>query len=328
MIIYILTILIINYLLFKFNGSLAKKINLYDKPDKIRKFHKDNIPITGGIIIFINISIYFLFYNLNTFKNFTFLNNDYEINILFLSSFLIFIIGFFDDKFNIIPNKKFALLCLVLIPTILLEDNLLIESIKISFLDKVYYLGNISFFWSLLCLLLFINALNMFDGINLQVGLYSVLVAIFFISKDFHLVLFGTLLVSLFIFLYLNLKNKSFLGDGGSYLLAYIFGYFCIKLYNENENLYADQIVLLMIIPGLDLMRLFVSRLLKKKNPFSSDRNHLHHILLKHYTQNITVMIVQSIVIMPLLISAIYDNFLMMLVCTIIIYSIIIIKLR
>ena len=168
----------------------------------------------------------------------------------------------------------------------------------------------------------------MFDGINLQVGLYSLIILTFFIFNNYHLIFFITLYLSIITFLILNSKSKSFLGDGGSYLIAYIIGYFFIKLYNETEALKADQVVLFMFLPGLDLMRLFISRILVKKNPFSSDRNHLHHILLKHYTQNITVMIVQSIVIMPLLISAIYHNFLMMLVCTIIIYSIIIIKLR
>ena len=328
MVIYFLIILFINYSLFKFNSSIAQKLNLHDKPDKIRKFHKKNIPITGGLIIFTNIFLFYFFYILSTFENLFLFNNSYEIHIFFLSSFFIFMIGFLDDKFNIVPIKKFALLCIVLIPTILIQDNLIIENIKVSFFEREFYLGNIGFFWSLLCFLLFINALNMFDGINLQVGLYSVLIAIFFISRNYYLVLFATLLISLSTFLFLNLKNKSFLGDSGSLLVAYIFGYFFIKLYNENETLYADQIVILMILPGLDLMRLFISRLFIKKNPFSPDRNHLHHILLRHYSQNVTIAVIQFLIATPILITAIYGHFLVMLISIIIIYSVIVIKLR
>ena len=45
------------------------KINLFrlvlDKPDKLRKFHKKNTPLAGGIILFINIFIYFVILNFN-----------------------------------------------------------------------------------------------------------------------------------------------------------------------------------------------------------------------------------------------------------------------
>jgi hypothetical protein len=36
-----------------------------------------------------------------------------------------------------------------------------------------------------------------------------------------------------------------------------------------------------MLVPGLDLFRLFFERIIKGKNPFFPDRNHIHHLLLK-----------------------------------------------
>ena len=35
-----------------------------------------------------------------------------------------------------------------------------------------------------------------------------------------------------------------------------------------------------MMVPGVDMFRLFLMRILSKKNPFSPDRNHIHHLLL------------------------------------------------
>ena len=52
-------------------------------------------------------------------------------------------------------------------------------------------------------------------------------------------------------------------------------------MYNQNFNIDSDHIFLIMIIPGIDLIRLFLTRVSKGYSPFKPDRNHLHHILLK-----------------------------------------------
>ena len=65
-----------------------------------------------------------------------------------------------------------------------------------------------SYFFTILCFLLFINALNMFDGINLQVGCYSLIVCIILISNGIFSDLNLILIFSLLIFLFYNYKNK------------------------------------------------------------------------------------------------------------------------
>ena len=49
---------------------------------------------------------------------------------------------------------------------------LYLKNINFSFLDKNYNIGNYSYILTVLCYLLFINACNMFDGINIQSGSY------------------------------------------------------------------------------------------------------------------------------------------------------------
>ena len=47
--------------------------------------------------------------------------------------------------------------------------------------------------------------------------------------------------------------------------------------YNNNLIIYSDAIYLIMYLPGIELMRLYIFRVLNKKSPFEPDRNHLHH---------------------------------------------------
>lgn len=46
-----------------------------------------------------------------------------------------------------------------------------------------------------------------------------------------------------------------------------------------------------MIVPGFDMFRLFVQRLIKKRNPFKGDLNHLHHIIKKKFGYFVAILI-------------------------------------
>ena len=120
-------------------------------------------------------------------------------------------------------------------------------------------------FFTVFCFLVYLNAFNMFDGINLQASFYSLFIFLnimFFFSNS---LLINILIISLIGFSYLNFKNKTFLGDSGSLILAFIISYFFISLYNLDFINYADKICLFMLIPGFDLIRLFLIRIFNKK---------------------------------------------------------------
>ena len=124
----------------------------------------------------------------------------------------------------------------------------------------------------------------MFDGVNLQCSLYSIFLFLIFyiiLKNTFFLILISYLII----FSYFNFKNKSFLGDGGNYLISF---YVSISLvYAQNNYLISsDQIVFLLLIPVLDLFRLFFIRIRLKKSIFMPDRNHIHHYLLEKFRLN------------------------------------------
>ena len=311
------------------NNKIANFFKIYDEPDNFRKIHKSKVPLTGGIILFLNIIIllFFLLFNSsesNLYKIFVY---RYDLVIFFISLIIIFFIGFFDDKYKISAVKKFILMIILLSLVLVFSHNLLIKEIKISFLQSTYTLPIfLSVFWTLLCFLLFINAMNMFDGINYQVAIYSIYLSLFFISNNYFFVFFCTIVIALSFFLILNHKNKSFLGDSGSYLLGFIFSYFFVKFYNSVDLIYTDQIVLFMIIPGLDLMRLFLYRIYKGNFPFTPDRNHLHYILLEKNNLFITNLKIFSLMVVPSIVGFYFGYTFILITIQIILYFFLIVR--
>ena len=320
-------VLSLNLILFHLNFKIANYLGILDLPDGKRKLHREPIPLTGGVFLFINLSIYYIFtiieQNFNSLYIFT---NLYELNTFFFCSSLIFILGFFDDKFQLSANIKLIILIFIFSFIIFFDNSILIKDIRISYLSFNFSIGNFSFFWTLLCFLLFINAINMFDGFNLQSGTYFFIFIIFLFYKGLNIYLFSVLLIFNSLFLLQNNKNKCFMGDSGTYLIALILGYICIKFYNNGIILFADEIVLVMFIPGLDLMRLFFFRILKKRHPFSPDRQHLHHYMLDNLGEKKTLFILMSCIFIPVFISQVFDTYLEMIFLQIFLYMSLVFK--
>lgn len=295
--IILVTILIANCLLFYYNYSIAKYFQLFDKPDNVRKLHKDIVPITGGIIIISNLLIFFILKFFFNFEDIIF--TSLEKSLIFLTiSLLFFLLGIIDDKIAVNANTKFLIITLIILVAMYFDKDLIIQNIRLDFIS--FDLGLFSIPWTLICFLLFINSLNMFDGYNLQSSSFSIFfLTLLLFASNFSLLIF-VLILSLLFFSILNFKSKSFMGDSGTYMLAFVIGAITIKLYNLKMFENVDTIVLIMIIPGIDLMRLFFERtLIEKKSPFSPDRRHLHHLLLKNYGLGKTFFTINLIVILP-----------------------------
>jgi len=125
----------------------------------------------------------------------------------------------------------------------------------------------------------------------------------FFFYKNIFFNFFVIIFIANTIFLYLNYHSKTFLGNSGSFFLPFLFGSFFITSYNNTPSLMADEIVVLMLIPGWDLLRLFFLRLMRKKSPMTADNNHIHHYLIKKFSQTRSAMIVQSLIWVPFFLS-------------------------
>ena len=316
MIISFVFLLIMNLFIIFYIDGLSKLINIYDTPDNKLKLHKKKTPILGGFILVINFSIIFILQVL-FFKSFLFFEinnfNKFEIFSLIFLIYSYFFIGLLDDKFNLSPLKKILCSILIIFITILLNKNLIITNFTLSFYASRIFFENLSIIFTIFCVLILINALNFYDGINGQSCLIFLIFFNYLLFKSDLNIFYLFCIFSISIVMFLNLRNLLFLGDGGIFLLGIILSISLIYEYNIQKNIiYADEIFFLLLLPGLDLLRLTITRTLNSKNPLLGDRNHIHHLLIRKYSlfSSNFILIILSIFPFILFIFSKYNFFL------------------
>ena len=269
-------ILLINFLLLLFlNSIFIKKNILIDK--KKTSLHKqfisrDEVPISGGIILLMNCTFFDIF---NSWLN--------QIMISF-----IFLVGLFADLQKLNSPLKRLLLQTLIIITFISINEIFIRSIRISLIDIYLNHNLISIIFTTFCLLILINGSNFIDGSNLQCSGYYFTLLIIFHYLNSHVLLINNfeiiniLFPYLLSFMLLNFLNKSYFGDGGSYLLSFIIGCLLIKFQNIT-NISPYFIALLLWYPAYENF-FSIIRKIKTNNikPDKPDLLHLHHLLFKY----------------------------------------------
>ena len=295
-----LFIFLINLIIYLKFEKISENLIFFDQPDGKLKKHSKPVSLIGGLIILINLYLIIFFLKILNLDNLIFQNNFVYAFILLCTLF--YLIGLIDDLKNLTPNTKLFFLLISTTIIIYLFPEIKLEHIRISFLKNNYHFGYSGLFL-VISFTLLANAMNMFDGINLQLISFTSLLFILFILKGFIPIFFILLLICFLFLAILNFKNKVFLGDGGAYLISAIIGSTFIYQYDKFDNcFFGDEVFVILIIPAIDMLRLFLVRIIKKKHPFKGDLNHLHHIV-NNYTKNnsITVLITITISILPML---------------------------
>ena len=329
MISLLISLIILNTFIVIFFDRISIFINLFDIPDNKRKLHSKKIPSIGGFIFLSNIFFFLIYYLLNIgFLNLGYFVTLKEIFIFYIFLLLFFLIGVLDDKFNLSSNIKLILSFVLICSLIFFDKQFLIKELYFSFFNKKINIQYVPYLFSAICFLLFINAFNMFDGINLQSTIYAFFLFVIFSQKGIFIEISLVLLISLLFFGYLNYKNRCFMGDNGTLLISFILSFFFVKAANVYKVFLADEIFLLMLIPGLDLIRLAFTRVLCRKHPFKGDRNHLHHLLIKRFNLSKTLIIIISLIIFPNFISLYFGYTLELIIISSAIYFYIIFKIK
>ena len=278
--------LIITFLAIPAIITIAKKKKLYDEPDGVRKFHKEPIPALGGLGIFVGFIISILL-TLN------FSTDAPEFQYYIVSFLLIFFLGVKDDIMILSANKKF--LGQVLVACILIfKAHLLITNMEGIF--GVYELNTFcSYSLTIFAIVVIINAFNLIDGVDglaAGLGLISSLIfgTIFFLNHNIPYALLSfTFAGSLIAFLYYNFYPATiFMGDAGSLMIGLVSSILVIKFIQVGSS-FKDYPVTaspavgfgILLLPLMDTLRVFTIRVINGRSPFSPDRNHIHHLLLK-----------------------------------------------
>ncbi len=278
----------------------SKKISSYTS---LYKKINDSTPLVGGLGIYLFfilgvITLYFTHYEL-VIKNLWV--------IILVTS--IFLIGIFDDIFNI--SYKIRLLSIFLIIFIILkiDNRFVVEYLYFKSLDKTFVLGDFSFYITPIFIMLLLNSINMADGINGNSGLIFLYFFILIFDSNNQLNLFLILIaVALVVFLIFNLKNLLYLGDSGVYFISTFISLYLIEHYKtETTNFACEEIFLILMIPGIDMFRLFCIRIYQKKNPFKGDLNHLHHLLINKFNLTKSLILYGMLMLWPFSLNSIFD---------------------
>ena len=288
-------------ILFFIKEKLVLTLNIFDHPDS-RKVHKKPIPLIGGTLIYLYIIVFCIFTWSLVGKNFLFEFSIFSINnFIFLNVviFFIYFVGLIDDKFKITNFKKLLLLSIFVLSLCYQDKSLIPDMINLSF-GINFSIQNLDEIFIFLIIISFITAMNLFDGINLQAGIFYLINFIFLGYYLGSINILFIFVVPLIFFLVLNYRNICFLGDSGSNLLSFILIYIYLKAYFHSGKIpNLDSIFLFIFLPCIDALRLLIYRLWVYGNPFRADMNHFHHILLKKFNYKITICISSIFILMP-----------------------------
>jgi len=314
------------YFINKYRKEIGKKTKLIDKPDKIRKLHTRPTPLLGGIMVFSSfffINLYLIFFQ------------DYNSSFLIIFSICAgcLVLGLIDDIKKISYKYKFLILIFFFL-FVSFDTNLQINRIYFSTFEKELYLNYLSVPITILCLLLLTNALNLIDGIDGLCILISIIFIMWLINAFQNTEpLYIIIVASLIYILYLNLKKNIFLGDSGSLFLGCLIGLNIILNYNleiTTTQYSVENIFIALMLPGVDMLRVFLIRIIKKKNPFSPDRIHLHHLLVAQGLNRINILTLFFLLILTPIFISFFTNLkpMYIILFNFLFYTILIFKLK
>ena len=291
---------VFTYIMFIKSRIIGEKFGVMSYPDKSRKFHNKSVAQVGGIIFFL--SLVFLailnYQDMNVILN-HFTQTTFK-KIIFLLSFIaLFFLGLIDDRQNLKPNTKLLFLVLIRYSFLSSLSQQLIYLI-FSFYKDIDLFEYKNFFFIFIFIFL-INAMNMFDGINLQSSSYFLIIWTYIIAYlGFDLIIVFTI-IFLVLFSVFNYNNRLFLGDCGVYLLTFVSFIYLLKIYNTREIVTLDEIVSLFLLPCFDCCRVVLVRLLNKQSPFVGGREHFQYKLLQKFSYKVTITLIFFGSIMPII---------------------------
>ncbi|TRX51645.1 undecaprenyl/decaprenyl-phosphate alpha-N-acetylglucosaminyl 1-phosphate transferase [Fulvivirga sp. M361] len=280
---FIITFLVIPVII---NFSKKKK-KMMDVPGR-RKIHKKTTPSLGGIGIFMGLIVSLIVWlPFEAFQQFKFI----------LAGLLILVvIGFRDDIVPLKPLYKLFGQMIAAAMIVYLTGIRLTSFYGLFGIDELNPL--VSQFVSIFTIIVITNSFNLIDGLDGLAGTIAVValttfgVWFYLVGDQWTSLLALSMAGAVIAFLTFNWEPSNiFMGDTGALSIGFLFAVLAIKFIEVNHNLpeAADfkfnasvtTGICIIIIPLFDTLRIFILRLSKKQSPFTPDKNHMHHALMR-----------------------------------------------
>ena len=270
---------------------------LFDPVDS-RKIHQGIIPRLGGIAfkglivwplmvpILLLVGINTAFAQGELWRNIQ--DNITEISFTCCALLLLYLTGIIDDMIGVRYKNKFVIQ--ILCGILLISAGLALHDLYGVFGIQVLY-KLLGFILTILVIVFIVNAINLIDGIDglasglsiVAMGYYGIL----FIQG--HQLVYAVLSFATVgyynVFGNVNRGRKLFMGDTGSLTLGLILAFCSLRIANSASMLSAEANPMVaafapLLIPCMDVVRVFFFRIRSGKNPFTPDKNHIHHKML------------------------------------------------
>ncbi len=300
MIVAALTAFCFAFIAIKLFKPIAIDVGLVDKPNA-RKRHDGQVPLIGGISIFVAVLAASLLW----------LPNTLELRMYLIASAMMVFIGALDDKYDL--RVRIRIVGQIIIASLMIYG----VGGYISNLGNLFGLGDIQLgpigiVFTYLAIIVVINAYNMVDGIDGLIGSLSLntftAIAILFLMKGNQGYLTYPLILATATLPYLmfNLgyfkkySKKIFMGDAGSMFIGLsVIWLLTIGTQGDNSSFRPVTALWICAIPLMDMLAIVIRRYSKGKSPFKPDRDHLHHILQRaglSQRQTLVVISISSVV--------------------------------
>jgi UDP-GlcNAc:undecaprenyl-phosphate GlcNAc-1-phosphate transferase len=262
---------------------VAVVVDLVDKPGG-RKTHHGEIPVVGGIAMFLGITFGIGLLPPNPFISAPMLS----------SGALVVLVGMLDDRFDLSPYARLTAHLAAAVLVLTSVSDLTITSLGTPVGESpVVFSATGAAVFTCVAIVGAINAFNMLDGMDGLAGTMA-FIALAALSSLAAIVgersMAGVALVAagaVAAFLVFNIparfnrRFRCFMGDSGSTLLGFLLACICISMSQGGGPRISPITALWVVaIPLYELWWTTLRRVLRGKSPFYPDRAHFHHKLL------------------------------------------------
>ncbi len=282
---------------------ISYRKNLFDVPDK-RKIHHGAVPRLGGMAFMPSIllalaivaGVNILMAGAQPESVSRFCPSDMvELCFGFSALMMMYLVGLADDLVGVRYRAKFA--AQIVAAVLIVSSGMTVDDLE-GFLGIGELEPWVADVLTVVVMLLVINAINLIDGIDgLASGLSAFALAfyafIFFNAGDYlyfmlSMASFGTLVPFFYYNVFGNQKvgKKIFMGDTGALTSGLILSVLAIKASSLSPIPDIDFNYPLaigfspLVVPCLDVLRVFFHRIRAGRSPFEPGQTHIHHKLL------------------------------------------------
>jgi len=275
----------------------AKRIRFVDKPGK-RKIHDFDMPLLGGVSIYLTIILFLLFHLvliiyatpvlaavlskeiLEILSGVKQIIN--RLGLWIICSTSILILGLVDDKWNLNATIKLCMQSVVAMVIIISGFRITI------FIENEWFSYLVSYIW----IIGITNAFNFLDNMDGLASGVALISSIFLFSisismnENFISGILAVFIGSLCSFLYYNFSPaRIFMGDSGSMFIGFVIATITIKgtyYYINDPTIFSVAMpVFILAVPIYDVCSVILIRLMERRPVYKGDNSHFSHRLVQ-----------------------------------------------